>query len=162
MDIRNKISSNGQPDVRGPLDYTGKNSLYKGYPIFPCPFTCLPNTDKHKLLVGSIQNIIIKYKQINEKKNIYIFKEETIEWYDNDSSMIDKDSQRNTRIAQINMEGLTRSKTEILNKMIKGADILKLQEIHILEEEAKWLMIPGFYMINYIGDNKHDIATYLN
>jgi exonuclease III len=51
--------------------------------------------------------------------------------------MFDIDSQRNTRIVQINVEGLTRAKAEILGKIFKDADVLTLQETHIPEGETK-------------------------
>jgi exonuclease III len=73
-----------------------------------------------------------------------------------------KESKRNTRIVQINVEGLTKSKTEIIGNMFKNADVLTLQETHIPEDKSKQLQISGFHLIDFIGHNKHGIATFVN
>lgn len=60
------------------------------------------------------------------------------------------------------MEGLTKSKSEIMGKKFQGADVLTIQETHIPEGETKRLTIPGFRLMDYIGHNKHGLATYVN
>lgn len=63
---------------------------------------------------------------------------------------------------QLNVEGLTKSKSEIMGKIFQGTDVLAKQETHIPEGKTKRLSIPGFRLIDYIGHNKHGIATYVN
>lgn len=66
------------------------------------------------------------------------------------------------KIAQLNVEGLTRAKAEIISKTFSEIDVLTLQETHVLEEETNRLMISGFDIVSCIGHNKHGLATYIN
>jgi exonuclease III len=60
------------------------------------------------------------------------------------------------------VEGLTKSKSEIMAEIFQGADILTIQETHIPEGGTKRLSIPGFRSMDYKGHNKHGIVTYVN
>jgi len=61
-----------------------------------------------------------------------------------------------------NIEGLTRTKFDILSKIFKDVGMLALQETHVPEGEASRLKNPGFSMIDYTGHHKHGLATYVN
>lgn len=65
------------------------------------------------------------------------------------------------KIAQLNVEGLTRAKAEIKSKTFSEIDILTLQETHVLEEETNHLKISGFDIVSCIGHNKHGLGTYI-
>lgn len=73
-----------------------------------------------------------------------------------------KESQRTIRVAHLNVEGLTRAKSDIISRIFKDTDVLALQETHIPENETRRLKIPGFNMIDYKGHAKHGLATYIN
>jgi len=73
-----------------------------------------------------------------------------------------KESQRTIRVAHLNVEGLTRAKSDIISRIFKDTDVLALQEPHIPENETRRLKIPGFNMIDYKGHAKHGFATYIN
>lgn len=62
----------------------------------------------------------------------------------------------------LNIEDLTRAKFNILSKMFKYADVLALQETHVLEDETRRLIIPGFNMVDYKEHVKHRRTTYIN
>lgn len=68
----------------------------------------------------------------------------------------------NFKIAQINVEGLTRAKADILGKRFGDMDVLVLQETHIPDGEESRLKISGFDLVHRIGHNKHGLATYVS
>jgi hypothetical protein len=70
--------------------------------------------------------------------------------------------ENNFKIAQINLEGLTRAKADILGKRFVDMDVLVLQETHIPDGETNRLKINGFNLVHHIGHNKHDLATYVS
>ncbi|KAL4083862.1 hypothetical protein QTP88_029178 [Uroleucon formosanum] len=61
------------------------------------------------------------------------------------------------RIVQLNVEGMTKSKAELISDVFHHADILALQETHISDDQLGKLKIPG-----YIGHNKHGMATFVS
>lgn len=66
------------------------------------------------------------------------------------------------RIVQLNIEGMSRAKAELISHMFSDADILALQETHISDDHIERLRIPGFHLIDFIGHNKHGVATFVN
>lgn len=66
------------------------------------------------------------------------------------------------RIVQLNVEGMTKSKAELISHVFHHVDILALQETHISDDQLGKLKIPGFQLIDYIGHNKHGIATFVS
>jgi len=62
----------------------------------------------------------------------------------------------------MNVEGLTKSKAKILSNIFKEIDVLTIQETYVPEGETKRLAISGFRMIDFIGHNKHGLATYID
>lgn len=66
------------------------------------------------------------------------------------------------RIVKINVEGMTRVKAETISHMFHGVDILALQEPHISDYHIERLKIPSFQLIDFIGHNKHGVATFVN
>jgi len=70
--------------------------------------------------------------------------------------------ENNFKIAQINVEGLTRAKADILGKRFADMDVLVLQETHIPDGETNRLKINGFHLMHHIGHNKHSLATYVS
>jgi exonuclease III len=67
--------------------------------------------------------------------------------------------EKNFKIAQINVEGLTRAKADNLGKIFGDMDVLVLQEIRIPDAEINRLKINGFNLVHYTGHKKHDLAT---
>lgn len=65
------------------------------------------------------------------------------------------------KIVQLNVEGMTKSKAELISHVFHYADILALQETHISDDQLGKLKIPGFQLIDYIGHKKHGMATFL-
>ncbi|XP_049804080.1 uncharacterized protein LOC126242840 [Schistocerca nitens] len=65
------------------------------------------------------------------------------------------------RICQVNIEGYTRTKGDILTKLLteEKIDVLTLQETHLSEENISRLLIPGYEIVGYKAHNKHGIAT---
>jgi len=59
--------------------------------------------------------------------------------------------ENNFKIAQINVEGLTRAKAEILGKIFSYMDVLVLQETPIPDGETNLLKINGFDLVHHIG-----------
>jgi exonuclease III len=45
-----------------------------------------------------------------------------------------KDSNNNLRIVKLNIEGITKSKSEILSQIFNNADVLVIQETHVPSE----------------------------
>jgi hypothetical protein len=70
-------------------------------------------------------------------------------------------TKNNIKIVQINVEGLTRAKADILSKIFSEVDVLNIKEIHVLEGEISYLKIIGFNLVNYIGHKKHELAAYI-
>lgn len=68
-----------------------------------------------------------------------------------DQVRLDTDGNRtvenNFKIAQINVEGLTRAKADILGKKIGDMDVLALQETHVFDGEMNHLKINGRWYI---------------
>jgi len=62
----------------------------------------------------------------------------------------------------LNVEGLTRAKSDIISRIFKDTDVLALQETHVPKNETRGLKIPGFNMIDYKGHAKHELATIKN
>lgn len=68
------------------------------------------------------------------------------------------------RICQLNVEGLSYEKREILSNLTKdnNIDILALQETHVTAENAQRLIIPGLELIAFVGHEKYGLATYVH
>jgi len=63
---------------------------------------------------------------------------------------------------QLNIEGMTKSKAELISHVFHYAYILALEETHISDDHPGKLKIPGFQLIDYIGHNKHGMATFVS
>lgn len=72
-------------------------------------------------------------------------------------------SKHNIRICQLNVEGRSSAKREILAKFVKdhNIDVLALQETHVQENYSNRLLIAGIELIDYVGHGKFGIATYI-
>jgi len=57
---------------------------------------------------------------------------------------------------------MTKSKAELISHVFHYVDILALQETHISDDLLGKLKIPGFQLIDFIGQNKHGMATFVN
>lgn len=70
---------------------------------------------------------------------------------------------RSLKICQLNVEGFSRAKAEILHKIFieKDIDVMCLQETHIDDEHSKSLKIPGLTCIAAKFHPKHGIATFV-
>jgi hypothetical protein len=147
MNTRNQIASHRKPDVRGPPGFFGKNSPFQG------------SFDLHAARVK--QRITKKSHKKQNKNKTYKKKTQNINSEDLPYPS-KKESLRSIRVVHLNVEGLTRAKSEILSKTFKDADVLALQETYVPEGESSRLKIPGFNMIDYIGHRKHGLATYVN
>jgi len=73
-----------------------------------------------------------------------------------------QDRHNNTKIVQINVEGLTRSKADIIYRLFPDADVLAIQEIHVPEGDTNRLRIDGYQMVTYTEHRRHGLATYIN
>lgn len=73
-----------------------------------------------------------------------------------------KDAKSNIRIVQINVEGMSRSKAEIINQLFGYADVLAIQETHVTADQTKRLNINGFQLVSFTGHPKHGIAPFVN
>lgn len=111
---RNETTSNRQPNVLGPPGPIGLNSPFQGYP------------DARNNYVKS-KNNKIPYKKIIKTKNRKnkILKHHIV----NEKHKHNKESQRTIRLVHLNVEGLTRAKSDILGKMFKDADVLKSKRL---------------------------------
>ncbi|UYV64706.1 hypothetical protein LAZ67_3001719 [Cordylochernes scorpioides] len=76
------------------------------------------------------------------------------------SKTIKKPLGRFLRICQINVEGLTTAKTEILERMGRdeNIDIFALQETHISEDHISRLKIPNYDLIAYENHPRYGLA----
>jgi len=68
----------------------------------------------------------------------------------------------NIKVAQINVESLTRAKADILSKIFTDIYVLVIQQIHVPKKETICFKIIGFYMINYIGEKNGGLSIYIN
>ncbi|XP_049776141.1 uncharacterized protein LOC126163747 [Schistocerca cancellata] len=68
---------------------------------------------------------------------------------------------KNLNVCQFNIEGYTRTKGEILEKILtrERVSVVLLQETHLTDETINRLKIPGFIAVSYTGHDKHGIAT---
>lgn len=102
------------------------------------------------------QNTLQKIKIKTQNNNNYIWIVRTYKHLNN------RESQRILRVVHLNIEGLSREKSEILNKMFKDVDVLALQETYIPKGETIRLRIPDFNMVDYKRHPKYELATYIN
>lgn len=63
---------------------------------------------------------------------------------------------------QLYVEGMTKSKAELISHVFHYADILALQKTHISDDQLGKLKIPDFQLIDYIGHKKNGMATFVN
>jgi hypothetical protein len=135
-----KPNSTNVVDIERPPGLIGENSPSQGYP-----------TDKRGTHMTKWKNKINKkmYKKIQDNQPRC----------DTASIRIVKN---NFKIAQINVEGLTRAKADILGKIFGDMDVFVLQETHIPDGETNRLKINDFYLVHHIGHNKHGLATYVS
>uniref|UniRef100_H3AA21 Endonuclease/exonuclease/phosphatase domain-containing protein n=1 Tax=Latimeria chalumnae TaxID=7897 RepID=H3AA21_LATCH len=64
---------------------------------------------------------------------------------------------------QLNVEGLSRAKSDVIAILLKdhNIDILALQETHVAEADSPRLKIPGYILITSRSHPKHGMATYI-
>jgi hypothetical protein len=99
MEVRNETATARRSNVSGLPGHIGKNSPFKGYIQY--------KNKKHKKIYKSQ-----KTKKINKCNNkTQINNDKTAEEHDSNGSLDDKDFKRNTRILQLNVEGLTKKKS---------------------------------------------------
>jgi len=70
--------------------------------------------------------------------------------------------ENNFKIAQINVEGLTQVKANVLGKRFGDMDVLVLQETQIPDGETNRLKINDFDLVHHIGYNKYGLASYVS
>ena len=141
---RNQTASNRRPNVVKPPGIVGEN----------CPFQGNPS-DRRAQHVTLFKSKITKKKKKKTKK-----KKGDNQVYCDSKNF--RTARNNIKIAQINVEGLTRAKADILSKIFSEVDVLTIQETHVPEGEASRLKIIGFDLVNYILHKKHGLATYIN
>jgi len=117
---RNKTASTRWPNFIGPLGQFSKKNFFQGHP-----------NDRLYALISLNHDNTRNREKI--KKN-YIFKVKGT----NDSSKIgNKEVKSNIRIIQINVEGMSRSKIEIIIQLFGDADVLTIQETHVPADQMK-------------------------
>lgn len=143
MTTRSQTAQTRWPNVERPPGLIGENSPSQGYP-----------TDDRGTHVAKSKNKLNK-KMYKKSKKIH----------DNQPHCDTADTrtvENNFKIAQINVEGLTRAKADILGKRFVDIDVLVLQETNIPDGETNRLKINGFDLVHHIGYNKHGLATYVS
>jgi exonuclease III len=108
----------------------------------------------------------MRFEKIKTRTKKYIREFQNQKKYQDNSNLSNTickaSTDNNIKIVQINVESLTKSKANIINKLFPDADILAIQETHVPEGETNRLRIDGFHMVNYIGHRRHGLATYIN
>ncbi|UYV70771.1 hypothetical protein LAZ67_8000553 [Cordylochernes scorpioides] len=72
-------------------------------------------------------------------------------------------TQKDLKILQLNVEGFTRAKSEIIEKMMREhkADVIALQETHTPENSKSAIRIPGYVIICSKPHPKFGLAIYI-
>lgn len=69
------------------------------------------------------------------------------------------------RICQLNVEGLSRNKGEILSKILREnkVDVIALQETHTEDDNALWKRgrIPGYKLVSRINHPQYGVASFV-
>lgn len=126
MDTRNEIASNWKSNVIRPPGFLGKKKTF-----IRATWQAKTTRDKMHVIIKIIININTKIK-IKKQKNIEHISTQT-RVAKSTYNLTLKYPRINTRVVQLNVEGLSRSKAEIIGNLFKNADVLGLQETHIGE-----------------------------